>query len=222
MKHGKVTTRGKEPTGIDWRNIHHRLEMAQAGVEQTRVPTEEEKKKILKERAKTLAREPQKKPGSEEHVQIVEFALSDEKYGIPSLYVREVYPLKDLTPIPCTPSFVLGVVNVRGQILSVIDIKKLFDLPEKGLSNLNKVIVLHSPAMELGVLADAILDIRSIPLNGLQPSLPTLTGIRREYLKGVTPERVVVLDAEKLLSDQRIIVHEHVEEQTSKNERENP
>lgn len=211
MKHGRVTPQRKELRGIDWENIYQRLEIARSGIEQTRVPTEEEKKKTLKERARALAQEPQRKPAPEEYIQIVEFSLANERYGIPSSYVREVYSLKDLTPIPCTPPFVLGVINVRGQVLSVIDIKRFFDLPEKGLSDLNKVIVLHTDAMELGILADVILDIRSIPMTEIQPSLPTLAGIRQEYLKGVSRERVAILDAEKLLSDQRIIVHEQVD-----------
>src|SRR3990172_4176155 len=154
---------------------------------------------ILKARAKALAREGKDKEAPEESIEVVEFLLAYERYGIESSYVREVYPLKELTPLPCTPPFVLGIINVRGQILSVIDIKKFFDLPEKGLTNLNKAIILHNDNMELGILADIILGVRSIPLEEIQPSLPTLTGIREEYLKGVTRWRVVILDAEKLL-----------------------
>ena len=105
----------------------------------------------------------------------------------------------------------LGIVNVRGEILSVIDIKKFFDLPEKGLTDLNKVIVLQSGNMLFGILADTIAGVRRIPLTDIQPSLPTLTGVREEYLKGVTPERLVILDAEKLLTDEGIVVQEQVD-----------
>jgi len=70
-----------------------------------------------------------------------------------------------------------------GQILSVIDIKKFFGLPEKGLTDLNKVIVVRTQQMELGILADAVLGVRAIGLSDLQNSLPTLTGIRAEYLR---------------------------------------
>ena len=136
--------------------------------------------------------------------------LAYERYGVELKYVREVYPLTELTPIPGIPSFVLGIINVRGEILSVIDIKKFFDLPEKGLTDLNKAIILHSAEIEFGILADSIVGVRSILLNELQPSLPTLTGIREEYLKGVTKEREVILDAERLLIDKSIIVNENV------------
>jgi len=173
--------------------------------------THEEKNKILKSRAKILAVESEKKAKAEEFIQVVEFLLACEKYAVASEYVREIYPLKEFTPIPCTPPFVLGIINVRGQILSVIDIKKFFDLPEKGLTDLNKVVILHTESMEFGILADAIIGVRNIVVSELQTSLPTLTGIREEYLKGVTKERTVILDAEKLLSDKSIVVHELVE-----------
>jgi len=124
--------------------------------------------------------------------------------------VREVYPLKELTPLPCTPPFVAGIVNVRGQVISVIDIKKFFDLPERGLTDLNKVIILSDGVMEFGILADAVVDVRNIPLEKIQSGLPTLTGIREDYLRGVTAERLVILDAEKLLTDGNIVVHEEV------------
>ncbi|MFA7405017.1 MAG: chemotaxis protein CheW [Pelobacteraceae bacterium] len=170
--------------------------------------TDNERQRILKTRAAALALEPEKSGEEEERIEIVEFLLADERYAIESAYIGEVYPLKDLTPLPCTPAFVLGVINMRGKILSVIDLRTFFDLPNRGLSDLNKVIVLHDGVMEFGVLADAIIAARWIPRSDLLPSLPTLTEIRAEYLMGVTEERLVVLDGGKILSDRGIVVHE--------------
>ena len=85
---------------------------------------------------------------------VVEFSISTEKYAIESLYIHEVFPLKALTEIPGVPDFIIGVVNVRGQIVSVVDIRRFFDLPEKGFSDLSRIIILRSPEMEYGVLAD--------------------------------------------------------------------
>ena len=99
---------------------------------------------------------------------------------------------------------------MHGEIISVIDTKKFFDLPEQGLTGLNKVIVLQSQDMIFGILVDSILGMRHLPLAEIQPSLPTLTSLREKYLRGVTPERIVVLDAEKLLTDEKIIVQEQV------------
>ena len=119
--------------------------------------------------------------------------------------------MKELTPLPCTPPFVLGIVNVRGRILPVLDLKKFFDLPEKGLTDLHRIILVRGNDLELGLLADVIVGVRSIPADSLQPSLPTLTGVRSDYLKGVTAERLVVLDLARILADPKIIVHEEVE-----------
>ena len=203
--------RGKKPpAAIDWRAVHERLDAARAATEHAWIPNAEETKRILKARAQALAREPGKAKAADA-LEIVEFMLAHEKYGVETSFVREIHPLTNLTPLPCTPAFVLGVVNLRGEIVSVIDIKKFFELPEKGLTDLNKVVVLQSEAMRFGVLADAVLGVRRVPVAELQPSLPTLTGIREQYLKGVTSERTIVLDAEKLLRDEKMVVQEQVE-----------
>jgi purine-binding chemotaxis protein CheW len=92
-----------------------------------------------------------------------------------------------------------------------VDLKKFFELPEKGLTDLNKAIVVAAAGMELGILADAVTGFRRIPLRGLQPSLPTLTEIRAEYLKGISGDRLVLLDGEKILSDPKLVVRQEVE-----------
>jgi purine-binding chemotaxis protein CheW len=195
---------------IDWSEVKQRLEAARIATERIWAPTDEETQRILQERAQTLAREAVPAETADASIEVIEFLLAHERYAVASEYVREVYPLEDITPLPCTPAFVLGIVNLRGEILSVIDIKKFFDLPEKGLTNLNKVIVLESADMVFGIVADAISGVRRIQRADIQPSLPTLTGIREDYLQGVTAERVVILDAEKLLNDEKLIVQEQV------------
>lgn len=164
---------------------------------------------ILRSRARLLAREPGATQITDA-LELVEFALAQEKYAVESSFVREIHALANLTPLPCTPEFVLGVVNLRGKIVSVVDIKTFFDLPEKGLTDLNKVIVLESETMCFGILADAVSGVRRVPAAAIQPSLPTLTGIRDQYLKGITPERAIILDAAELLRDQSIVVQEQI------------
>jgi purine-binding chemotaxis protein CheW len=173
-------------------------------------PEVEDQRRILRERARLLAREPQA-DNAEEVLVVVEFILAHERYGLESTLIREVYPLKEFTPLPGTPSFILGIMNLRGQILSITDIRKFFDLPEKRLTNLNRVIILKNHDREFGILADDIVGMRTIALKDLQLSLPTLTGLRADYLKGVTPDRLVVLEGEKLLTDDRLLVHAEVE-----------
>lgn len=169
-----------------------------------------ERQQILKERARSLAIEATTEDAGEEKIEIVEFMLSGERYGIESPYIREVCPLREFTPLPCTPAFVLGLINIRGQVLSVVDIGRFFDLPRQGVTDLNRVIILNSGDLEFGILADDILGMRRVSMLDVQESLPTLTGIRAEYLKGVTPDRLTVLDAGRILADKKLIVHEEV------------
>jgi purine-binding chemotaxis protein CheW len=197
--------------GLDWANLHRRLDMSQAALKRKLAPGLEEKRKILRHRARLLAACSKADATSPRSLlEIVEFVLGPERYGIESSRIREIYPLNDFTPLPCTPAFVLGLVNVRGQILSIIDIKKLFDLPEKGLTDLNKIIIVHAHSIELGILADAIVGTRSIAPDELHPALPTLTGIRAHYLQGITSDSLVVLDVGKILADERILVNDVV------------
>lgn len=164
------------------------------------------KDQILRERARLLAQKPQPAAAGEVLV-VVEFTLGPEKYGIVSTLVREVYPLKDFTPLPGTPPFILGLMNVRGQILSITDLGKLFGLPDSGLKNANRVIILRNPSREFAILVDTIVGMCPIPLAELQDDLPTLTDMAGEFIMGITPDRLTVLNGEKLLTDNRLVVN---------------
>jgi len=168
-------------------------------------------KTILRARAKALARAPEQSSIGEATLELLEFRLAQERYALETRYVREVYPLKNLTPLPSTPPFVVGIVNVRGRILPVLDLKKFFGLPENGLTDLHRIIIVFGHELEFGLLADVSVGVQTIPLSSLQPPLPTLTGIGADYLKGVTAERLIVLDMDRILTDPRIIVNEEVE-----------
>lgn len=166
---------------------------------------------LLRARARALARPEEHQPAADSFLEVLEFRLAQERYAVETRFVREVVPLVELSALPCTPSFLTGIVNVRGQLVAVIDLKKLFDLPDEGLTDLHRVIVVRGRDMELGLLADVSLGIRSVPTNSLQSSLLTLTGIRSDYLKGVTAERLIVLDLAAILADPALIVNEEVE-----------
>ncbi|MEP0823479.1 MAG: purine-binding chemotaxis protein CheW [Ignavibacterium sp.] len=195
---------------IDWDSVHQRLRAIQERLDGNWSPPPEKVAEILRTRAEALAREPEEEETGES-LEVLEFSLAYERYGLETMFVREVYLLKELTPLPGTPPFVLGIINVRGKILSVLDLKKFFDLPEKGLTDLNRVIVLSSDTMEFGVLADEIIGVRSILTAALQPAVPTMTGIREEYLRGLSPDGTVVLDAATILNDKNIIVFQEVD-----------
>lgn len=201
-----------EPGGSrDWGEIHRRLERTAAALEAGIAPSAAAMHAVLKERASALALEPRPGAAAQELLEIVEFRLASETYGVGAAYVGEIYPLQEFTPLPGTPAFVLGIVNVRGRILSVIDLKKIFAIPEKGMGQMNKVIVLRDERMEFGILADEILGARAIEKASIQPPPPTVGGLDAEYLLGVTGERVILLDAEKILGYEKLVVHQEAE-----------
>ena len=170
-----------------------------------------EAERILRARAQALAQPASSAPPSGSTLELLEFRLASERYAIETRHVQDVHPLRDLTPLPCTPPFVLGIVNVRGRILPVLDLKKFFDLPEPGLTDLHRIIQVRGNDLEFGVLADVIVGVRRVAAASLQPSLPTLEGIRAAYLKGIGEERLVVLDVDAILADPKLIVDEEVD-----------
>ena len=169
--------------------------------------SEEQTLKILKERAKKLAR-PAIKKTEEEEIDIIEFTMSFENYGIESSFVREIYQLKEIVQIPGAPVFIYGITNIRGQIISIINLKKLFELPEHGISDMNKIIIIRNQKMEFGLLADSVVGMKKIAVKSMQKKLPTLNGIREKYLMGISADKTIVLDGNKLLSDNSMIVND--------------
>jgi purine-binding chemotaxis protein CheW len=219
VKGSIVTEKPSPPTHEDSKSestnfgkVEQRLETARIALERVWTPSAEETQRTLQARALALAQEASGIENTEGIVEVLEFALAYERYAVETRYVRQVAKLEQLIPLPCTPAFVLGIVNLRGAILPVLDLKNFFELPVKGLTDLNKIIVLQSEKIFFSILADEIIGVRNFLLRDVQSSLPTLTGVRKDYLKGVTPERVTLLDAEKLLASEKIIVQEQVAE----------
>lgn len=197
---------GRAP--IAWPEVHRRLERLKTSMEQGWMPDTQERNRLLRERAGVLARPVQREATDGESLEVIQFLLAYEHYAIETSFVREVFPLTEFTRLPGTPPFVLGIVNVRGEIVSVVDIRKFFDLPEKGLTNLNRLIVLEGADMVFGVLADQVLGVRRLPVKELQDGLHTFTGIRRDYLKGIARDRLAILDGTRLLNDPRMVVNQ--------------
>ena len=211
MKKEQVSTKQTPRDSIDLRVIHNRIESTKQMLTQEIPPDSKENRSILREKARILAQKPEEVATAKEFLSIIEFRLGTETYGIESAFISEVYPLKDFTPLPGVPPFVLGIVNVHGKILSIIDLKKCFNMPEKGLGQLNILIILHNDQMEFGILADDIYGTYPIALDTIQAAPSTITGINAEYLRGVTAERVIILDARNILEDEKIIVDHNVE-----------
>ncbi len=207
-----MTSPPQQPSAAtDWVAIRRRMAVAAAALDPDAELSPEAERQVLKTRAHVLALPPP--PAVDEGeatLEVIEFELASEHYALPLAQVQEVSLLREVTPVPCAPSFVVGLMNLHGEIRAVIDLKKFFDLPSKGLTELNKIILVQHDDLCLGILADAIRGVRRIPLASLESALATLTGIRSDYLRGVTSDRLIVLDSAKILSDPRLLVHEDV------------
>ncbi len=163
---------------------------------------------LLKKRAAVLARESEQESRVSDTIELIIFTLGAETYGIASASVREIYPLKEYTPLPGLPPFIMGLIQVRRQIFPVVDLKKFLNLPNHGLGELNKVIILQNEQMEFGILADVVRGTQTIGLNDIKEAPPTVAQIGEEYLMGVTRDRLIVLNAENLLMDKKLVVNE--------------
>lgn len=163
-------------------------------------PSAEERDERLQERTRQWAAMPEETQ-SDDWIEVLAFSLSGETYAVESEHVALVMPLSQYTPLPGTPPHVLGIVNVRGRVVSVLDLRVLFELPCGGLSDKNFLAILQGPQMEFGVLIDRVLGINHIHRNTLQTEMANLSGIRAAYLLGVTSNQWTVLDGARLLGD---------------------
>ena len=205
MKRSKSILKGPQPESSKGLKLKKLKSLAKDNLGQE-LGLLDKNKLILHERAVRLAVGTTKVETDQENIEVIAFDLSSETYAFETSYVNEVHPLKNYTRIPGLPEFVLGLVNVRGHIFSVIDLRKFFGLPEKGLDELNKVIFLQDEQMEFGILADNIQGILSFPLGAIQKKLPDTLEIGSKYIKGITPDHLIILDAKKILEDEAIII----------------
>lgn len=163
-----------------------------------------EKLTLLKARAREIAKAPEVTESSTLQLEVTEFRFGEEMYAFASTSVREVYSPKGITPLPCTPPFILGIINVRGRILPVIDIKPLFGQPSPPKRTSNKVIIIHAEEMEVGLLADTIVGVRAISTTAIYPPLSTLAELQSRYIRGITNDGTLILDAALLLTGSRL------------------
>jgi purine-binding chemotaxis protein CheW len=164
-------------------------------------------KAILEARALSIiGKRDTEKVDSAEKITVVEFLLMPERYAVEEKFISEVFFLKEITSIPGTPEYVMGVINLRGKILSVINLKKLFKLKDRGLTDMNKVIVLQNDSMQFGLVCDAIIGSKTIALSNLSPPPLTLQNNGAEFISGVSSEGLILLNASILISSNKIII----------------
>ena len=161
---------------------------------------------ILAERARAFARPEEETGGETPFTELLTFRLADQEYAIKTQYIREVFIMQEITPVPGVSGFIAGICAVRGEIISVVDLRALFSIPKRGLTDLNRVIVLSDGTVTFGILADYITDIYIRPTDQFSPVGPETTPIEQRYLLGVTDGSVLVLDAGAILADPALVI----------------
>jgi purine-binding chemotaxis protein CheW len=155
-------------------------------------------RQILRQRAAALRKKPADEEDAEQ-IEIVEFAVGAERYGVLATLSREVQSPREISPLPGLPAHVLGLIALRGQIMPVIDLRVLFDLPP-ATQTIPLVLILGSGESSIGVLADEVSGVRRIKSAEVQPMPPSVAGKHPELFSGVTADRVAVLRVDQLLS----------------------
>lgn len=170
----------------------------------------EEKQRILRERAEAFASIKEADTFDYWGLEIVELEIHEKRYAFESSFIQEVLPLKNLTPLPCAPPFIHGIMNLRGRIISVMDLQVFFQLPEKG--SVGKYLVhLATEEMEVGIAAHKILGSRHIPLYQVEAPPPTFTKISKAFLKGIVDGSLIILDGERFLAHKSLVVNEEAQ-----------
>jgi purine-binding chemotaxis protein CheW len=160
----------------------------------------------LEARARLLARPPQAALRPEDRLELLLFSLSGERYALETSAVREVVRFVDFTLVPGAPALLLGVTNVRGQILPVFDLRRLAGLVPKGLTDLSRLLVLGHDREELGLLADDVSSVEVMSRHDVLDPPEELAAMGRELLLGVTRDATTVLDIRALLRDPRLFL----------------
>jgi purine-binding chemotaxis protein CheW len=197
-------------TEFDWQEAYARLDRARQVLEGGAERAPEEVRRILAARAQALARPREEVRVPAEVLELLVFSLGGERHAIETAYVLEAVPLRALTPVPCTPSFLLGVVNHRGQILPVLDLRRLFELAGEGVAEGSRVVAVEAGGMRFGIFADTVEGTIRVPTQALGPPPAAVAADRQAFIRGVTPELVAVLDLQGLAKDRRIVVNEEV------------
>jgi purine-binding chemotaxis protein CheW len=187
---------------------------------------------LLAERAARLAELPEQEETGEQ-VTLLLVRFGHEVYGLEAQHVDRVQLVEQITPVPRVPNWVVGMTNLRGQLLSVVDLVSFFGLPSTmqhvvsddvdGQESERCLVVASTPEIEVALLTDGVLAVETVPDSRLQEAETIVRGLRPEYVRGIVQRAgqtrtadgmysslVVVLDLETVLSDGRLVIHDEI------------
>lgn len=134
--------------------------------------------------------------------QLVIFTLANETYGIAISTVNEIIRMQAITEVPRTPDFVEGVINLRGRIVPVIDLRKRFGLEAAEETQASRIMVVEMQDLVVGMIVDSVSEVLRLPADSIEPTPPMVSGVDAAYLRGVgkrDDRLIILLDIEKVL-----------------------
>ena len=138
-----------------------------------------------------------------ELLQLVTFSIGEEEFGVDILKVQEIIRTMEITKVPKAPEFVEGVINLRGKVIPIIDLRKRFGLIAKDHDKNTRIIVIEISNMIVGFVVDSVSEVLRIPANTVEPPPPVVAGLESEYISGVgklQDRLLILLDLNRLLS----------------------
>ncbi|PKL48943.1 MAG: chemotaxis protein CheW [Candidatus Riflebacteria bacterium HGW-Riflebacteria-2] len=145
-----------------------------------------------------------KKPGIRQEIQVVGFYLGEDEYAIYIHKVREIYAMTEIRKVPKAPQFVEGVINLRGNIVPIIDLRKRFDLDLNESRNTAKILIVELGKNQVGMIVDNVSEVMRFYTDEVEKAPPMFSSnISSQYVQGVAKlndKLIILLDIEKLLS----------------------
>lgn len=142
-----------------------------------------------------------------QELQLVVFRLMKEEYGLPITKVQEINRLVPITKLPQTPSFVEGVINLRGRIIPVIDLRKRFQLGANEQSDDTRIIVVEVNGQTVGITVDQVTEVVRLPADAVEPPPPAFI-LDAQYVNGIgklDDRLLILLNIDKILTSQEAI-----------------
>ena len=148
-------------------------------------------------------------------IQLIIFSINNIEYAIDIKNITEIIQLLPLNPLPNAPSFIEGVINLRGKVIPVVDLRERFKSPDKKNSRKTKIMITLIKEMEIGLIADEVSDVIGLSAIQIEPPLPA-QGLKAEYINGIAKLRerlIVIINIEKILSDnEQLFLEEKINE----------
>ncbi len=137
-------------------------------------------------------------------IQLVTFRLEDETYGINVMQVQEVLRVTEIAPVPGAPAYVLGIVNLRGNVVTVIDTRRRFDLPTADTTDSSRIVIIESEEEVVGILVDSVSEVVELRQSEIETAPSVGTEESSRHIQGVatrSDDLLIVVDLNKLLSE---------------------